>query len=485
MLSKSHVLTGLQCLKRLHLETHASELAEPPDPRAEGMRALGTEVGVIARRRFPGGVLVQGPHEEAVRATRALLADASVPAIYEAAFERDGVAVRVDALTRAGRGWDLVEVKSGTRIRRHHELDLAIQLRVVEGSVPVARAYLMHLEREYVFDGGPCDFAALFTLRDCTPRARTLAPALAERLPAVREALAGLDPPEVATGDQCRVPYRCPFFAHCHAGGPEHPLRELPRLSVPQLAWLEGRGIVDLRDVPDDLPRLSPRQKRVRDVVRAGTPFRDPAVAQALAAVVFPAHFLDFETASTPIPAYAGTRPFEAIPFQWSDHVVDGGEIIAHHEFLHRGGSDPRRAVATSLLEVARDAGSIVAYSGYEADVLAALASALPDLSEALHALRARIVDLLPIVRAHYYHPRLRGSFSIKAVLPAMVPGASYDDLEIREGFMAMRARAEMIDPDTPPARREELARQLLAYCGADTAAMVALYRALRDGRDG
>src|SRR5206468_2269242 len=72
----------------------------------------------------------------------------------------------------------------------------------------------------------------------------------------------------------------------------------------------------------------------------------------------------------------------------------------------------------------------IVVYSNFEARVLTELASALPDVAAALDALRARLVDLLPVVRRHVYHPAFEGSFSLKAVAPALVDGFGYGDLE-------------------------------------------------------
>jgi len=215
-------------------------------------------------------------------------------------------------------------------------------------------------------------------------------------------------------------------------------------------------------------------------VVTRGVAFRDPVVADLLAAIPLPAHFVDFETFAPAVPVYSGTRPFEQVPFQWSDHVLAADGSLAHREFLHDADGDPRVAFAESLLAATADAAAIVVYSSFEADVLEALAEELPQLAGALDERRARIVDLLPIVRDHCYHPELRGSFSIKRVLPAFVPGLGYQDLAIRDGLTASLSHARLVDPRTPPEQRATLRAQLLAYCARDTEAMVALYRALQ-----
>src|SRR5690242_17877745 len=135
-LSKSKFLSGLQCHKRLYLDTTHPELAEPPDPATQALLAMGTEIGQLARRRFPGGVLVPPslrPRDAAIAKTATLLQDPDLPAIFEGAFEYNGVVVRVDILERVHEpegtrsAWRLIEVKSSTRVKEVHLDDLAIQ----------------------------------------------------------------------------------------------------------------------------------------------------------------------------------------------------------------------------------------------------------------------------------------------------------------------------------------------------------------------
>jgi hypothetical protein len=483
-LSKSRFTAGLQCPKRLYLECIAPELRDADEPGREALARAGTDVGVLARQRFPRGTLVEGGSsrwEEAVETTARLVADPSVPAIYEGAFQYAGARVRADVVVRvAPATFELIEVKAASRVREHHETDLALQLAVLGGAGhQVARARLMLLDREYVHPGGAPDLTQLFILVDLTEKARALVPTILQRLAGMRQVVEASEVPAVANGAQCLVPYRCPFFGHCHAGGPEHPVTDLPRLKPKQLAALCAIGVDDIRHIPEEFPGLTPLQRRAYEAVMMGGAFRDPAVVDALAAIPLPAHFVDFETFAPAVPIYPGTRPFEQVPFQWSNHVLVADGTVGHREFLHDDDVDPREAFARSLLAATEDAASLVVYSSFESDVLAALANQLPHLAPALHDRRKRIVDLLPIVRDHCYHPRLRGSFSIKTVLPAFVPALGYDDLVIRDGLTASLSHAALIDPMVDPARRAEVRAQLLAYCGRDTEAMVALYRVL------
>ncbi|MCC6850186.1 MAG: DUF2779 domain-containing protein [Deltaproteobacteria bacterium] len=480
-LSKRLFVAGLQCAKRLHLEHVAPELRDAGQAGREALAAAGIEVGVAARERFPRGRLIAGETwDGAVAATRAALADPAIDTLFEAAFEEGGARARPDVLVRAADGFEVLEVKSALRVRDQHATDLAYQVAVLRAAgLAVTRAGLLLLDRTYVHPGGAFDLERLFVRVDLTAAVESLAATVRDRLEPMRDVLAAGEPPAVAIGAHCLVPDRCPFFGHCHAGGPAHPVTDLPRLTGEQLGVFVRRGIDDLRSVPADFPGLTPMQARACRAARRGGPVREPALVDKLAAIPRPAHFVDFETFASALPVYPGTRPFEQVPFQWSDHVLAIDGAVTHREFLHDANDDPRRAFAESLLAATADAAALVVYSRFEGDVLSALAGALPDLGVALLERRERIVDLLPLVRDHCAHPALRGSFSIKRVLPAFVPGLGYDDLAIRDGLSASRAHAALVDPALDPARRAELRTQLLAYCARDTWAMVELHRVL------
>ena len=169
------------------------------------------------------------------------------------------------------------------------------------------------------------------------------------------------------------------------------------------------------------------------------------------------------------------------MPFQWSDHVLHQNGEVTHNEFLADGPDDPRSDFVESLLSQLRGAATVVVYSGYEESCLRGLQSALPDRSVALEKLLSgRWVDLLEIVRGHYYQRDFRGSFSLKSVLPALAPDVAYEGLEIRGGMVASNAYLESIRPETSAPRRKKLRQDLLAYCARDTKAMLLIIDAMR-----
>ena len=485
LLSKSRFIAGLQCLKRLYLECNHRDLADPVSPERQAIFDSGTAVGELARRRFPGGILVEEEyfeHTQAVQTTEELLLDPSLPALYEAAFTSDGVRTRVDVLSRVNDlEFDLVEVKSGTRVKDEHIWDVAIQTHVVEGSgVTIRRAYLMHIDNTYVYQGGDHDLDQLFSREDVTDEVRAYAESeMAGDLARMWESLESGGTPAIETGPHCKIPYVCPFFGHCHQDEPEHPIRELPRLRQELRDRLKTSGIDAMVDIPRDFSGLSRIQRRVLNSVSSGDPYVGPELASRLTEITLPASFLDFETLSPAVPLYRGTRPYQPVPFQWSLHVMESEGGLTHREFLDDGQGDPRERFVTSLLDAVPPEGSVVTYSSYEIGVMTGLAQSFPQYENRLLELCGRVIDLLQLIRSNYYHPGFHGSFSLKSVVRALVPDLAYDDLDIPEGLTAAATYAASLAAESPLYEGANVREALLAYCERDTAAMVRIYEAL------
>jgi hypothetical protein len=197
---------------------------------------------------------------------------------------------------------------------------------------------------------------------------------------------------------------------------------------------LEEMGIESIRDVPDDFD-LTEIQRRAATCVQTGEPWYSPELRQVLGGLTYPLYFMDFETVNRAIPPFAGMRPYDHLPFQFSVHVQQQpGAEPEHHEHLATDASDPRREFISSLCHALGESGSIVVYSSFESQRLSNLAAWLPEYAERINAIQARLFDLLPVVREHVYHPAFAGSYSIKSVLPALVPEMTYDGMEVANG---------------------------------------------------
>lgn len=205
-----------------------------------------------------------------------------------------------------------------------------------------------------------------------------------------------------------------------------------------------------------------------------------PDAAREITALEFPRYYLDFETVMPPVPIWAGTRPYETLPFQWSCHYEPAPDVLEHADFLDLTGDPPMRRFAESLVRALGTRGPVLVYTQYERTVIEGLAGRFLDLVPALSAIVERLVDLRPIAERCFYHPAMHGSWSLKAMLPVIAAELRYSDLEeIQEGTAASEGYLEAIQPGTEPARKRALERALRAYCRMDTEALVRLARFL------
>lgn len=483
-LSKSKFVAGCQCLKRLYLQVHEPELAAEPDGATDAIIEQGREVGLLARQLFPGGVEVrsEGGLDQAIRATRELVGNPEVSAIFEGVFEHQSVLVRVDILQRRHDGrWRLIEVKSSTDVKDHHLEDVAIQYRVVSRSgLDVASASLAHVNRNYVYSGGEIDPRRFFRVRNVSRQVQRLQPTLTSQLRSEFRVLAQPTPPNIRIGAHCTDPVTCDFFDHCNPPRQHDHIGFLPRIHASTMGELEEMGVESIHDIPADFD-LTEIQRRAAACVKSGNPWYSPELRDALEGLTYPLYFADFETVNRAVPRFEGMRPYDHLCFQHSVHLVrKPGAEPEHYEFLVADASDPRREFISSLCAALGESGSIVVYSSFESQRLSELGSWLPEFADRINAIQDRLFDLLPIIRQHVYHPEFAGSYSLKSVLPALVPQMSYAGMQVADGQAAGLAWESLIRGTTNAVESGRIQKALLDYCGQDTVALVKLVQKLR-----
>jgi uncharacterized protein DUF2779 len=480
-LSKSKLLSALQCPKRLYLEIHQPDLAEV-DAALQARFDIGHAVGATARSLYPGGRLIE--HQDdlatALRETEAALVGSDDVVLFEPALQHGGILIRVDILIRRNGRLRFLEVKSSTQVYDHHLQDAAIQAWVIEGAgYPVDRASILHIDNSFVY-GGNGDYRHLFAEIDVTQDIEAFKAQVPELVSRSQTLLAG-PLPDIAVGKQCNDPFACQFLAYCDRDAAEFPL------SIFSSNWrlrdrLLAQGHRDVRDV--SLEQLDSRKlQRIWRSTMSGQPELDPVAAKVIEELGLPRYYLDFETIRFAVPIWAGTSPYQQLPFQWSCHLQTEDAELEHREFLDVSGDAPMRPFAESLIAAMGSEGAILVYSGFEGRILRELGVRYPDLAIPLAAMGARLFDLLSVAREHYYHPAMKGSWSIKSVLPTIAPELDYADLgEVSDGGAAQSAYLELLAPDTALPRRAHLIEALRVYCQRDTMAMVRLAKFFVDG---
>ena len=474
--TKSDWLHAMQCL--LGAWYRLREGISAPDEAARFRMEQGQEVGALARKLYPEGLMVGKSGARSGADLTYELISTGVDTLFEPTFSLPPFIAKADILRRDSRVWHVIEVKSSFSDRSQMN-DLADGLAYTvwilgKAGIKVGRASLLLLSRAYRFGGGP---EQLFEVVNRTGEAITRAAEFEEAKSATLAALFSYDPPEAKLSSACR---ECERFGNtCLRTGAAHSVLEIPQLHQTKLKKLSEAGVIDLADVPSDL-KLNERQQRMRDSALSGNIVVGASLKGALAGVVWPCHYLDFETVATVLPLYPGHGCHKQVLTQFSIHHRESIDSEpAHSEYLADPCRDCERELAEALIAAVGDRGSIIVYSPFEEQRIKALQESYPDLADRLELILGRLTDMLAIIRDNVYHPDFRGSFSIKQVLPALVPDLSYEDLDVRNGETAIARFARMARGQIVGDAVQTTRQQLLEYCKLDTFAMVSLHGVL------
>ena len=490
-LSKSRYVLGRQCPKALWLSLHRRDLKPVLDEATLARFELGHEIGRLAQSVFPDGLEISADYRD-IAAAEQLTREAifnGADTLYEATtiHPLDGSHARTDILHRVPGTdvWDLIEVKSSTGVKAYYLDDAALQYHVFRhAGYLINSCSVMVIDNTYVRDGD-IDPVRLFRLIDITDKILERLREVEMLVPTLVATLQQPTEPEASIGARCNSPFECDFKHYCWQDVPAYSVYNI--FDARKVDHIVAElGSPRIEDLPED--RI-PASKSV-DVKawKTGNVHIDAEqVRDFLDDLQYPLYFLDYETVGPAIPLYDGTRPYEAIPFQFSLHIQHSPEsALQHHAFLHQAPSDPRRAFTEALISLCGDTGSIIVYNQpFEAGCNNRLADRLPEFAPALRAINARMQDLLiPFQRRWLYAPSQKGSASIKAVLPAFTD-LGYDNMNIADGMTAARQYQAFAEGRLTEDESQALMQDLLRYCEMDTYAMVVLLKVLRDAGSG
>ena len=442
-LSKSTFMYGCQCERRLWLHKFMPEVRDEEDETTTSIFRQGTDVGILARELFPGGVdatpIDSFSYQDSVAETAAYI-QAGHKIIYEAAFQFEGVLCAVDILVKKRNKWFAYEVKSTTKVKDPHIQDAALQYYVLTKSgLDLQDISVVHLNNGYIRQGA-LEPGKLFTCSSVLISVSKLQLSVAKKIVALKKVLTQKTQPKIEPGPHCNKPYACDFNGYC--------TKDLE----PEIIDY-GRPRIDKDSIKDFTNGLQ-----------------------------YPLFFMDFEAWMAAVPAQDGHWSYRQVNFQFSVHIQrQPGDTLEHHHYLAESTSTPQRHFIEALLEVLGKKGSILVYNKtFENSRLTELSRDYPCYASAIGFVQGRLVDLMtPFRKRHYYLPEMEGSYSIKNVLPALVPGFDYANLSIADGAAASHAFYNL-DSEKDETKKTEVRKALLEYCGQDTMAMVKILEVLR-----
>jgi hypothetical protein len=446
----------------------------------------GTNVGELAQQLFPGGtVATEGSppnYKQGLKKTADLIQHAG-KIIYEAAFQFNDVLSIADIAVKEKNKWNIYEVKSSTSISETYLNDAALQYYVISNfGIEINDFSIIYINNQYIRNG-ELDLNELFTVESVLDYILPMQNFVEENVERLKMVIRKKEMPDIDIGEHCHNPYTCGFFNYCRKHIPDDSIFDFSGMHLKKKYELYRDGIINLDDVTEDYP-LNKNNGIQLDAYKTGEPLIDKdAIENFISELNYPLFFMDFETFQPAVPLFDNSKPYQQIPFQYSVHLKEklDGEL-KHFEFFAEQGEDPRIKFIDGLLNDTEGEGDIVVYNkAFEITRLKEIARDFPRYADEIEKLVLRIKDLMiPFQRKYYYAPEMRGSYSIKAVLPALVPDLSYGELEINEGGLASVAY-ESLQTETDLMFIAEIKEQLLKYCKLDTLAMVKILEKLEN----
>ena len=484
-ISKSTFIRGLQCEKSLYLYKHHYQLKDPTPSSIQAVFDQGTNIGILAQELFPNGVDASPENHfkmvESVGKTQDFISQGKT-IIYEATFQYNNVLAALDILVKDEEGWKAYEVKSSTKVSETYIKDAAIQYYTITNSgIDLKDISIVHINNQYTRDG-ELDLNQLFTIESVYDQVLEFLPRIPNEVRRLKNVIESPEVPSVDIGNHCSDPYDCDFKGTCWEHIPDYSVFNISRLNKDKKFDLYNQGIITLDDIDLSQTDLNPNQVlQVQSEINRTSHIDIDEIRNFTNGLNYPLYFLDFETIGPAVPKYDGSRPYQQLVFQYSLHIQETPTSeLQHREYLADSSQDPRIGFIEQLILDSDFSGDILVYNvGFEKGKLNDLIKVFPEYSNDLSGIVNRLKDLMiPFQQKWYYTPEMRGSYSIKSVLPALVPELSYNDLEIKEGAVASNTFLSMVN-GIFEGDVEETRRQLLEYCKLDTYAMVKILEKL------
>uniref|UniRef100_UPI0035630B55 DUF2779 domain-containing protein n=1 Tax=Sulfurovum sp. TaxID=1969726 RepID=UPI0035630B55 len=365
--------------------------------------------------------------------------------------------------------------------------DVSIQQYVLESlGFNVISSNVVHIDTSYV-RGDELDLNGLFTIANVSDEVNALQAGIPQKLSEFEMYLSDREhEPNIEIGKHCNNPYKCDAKDYCwkvQRDIPDYSVFNIFNPGTKKQIELYEQGIVKIEEIPDELKMTAIQKQKVENWKSQASYIDKESIEAFLDTLTYPIYHLDFETFQQAIPEWKGISPYQQIPFQYSLHIEHADGTLEHKEFLAEDGSDPRQELATRLVEDIPVHVTVLAYNmSFEKGVIEKLAINYSELTDHLRSINENLNDLmLPFQKQYYVTPQMQGSYSIKYVLPALVPEMerAYKELDgVQNGTEAMNAFARL--SRMAPEEKEKIRNALLAYCKLDTLAMVEILKHLK-----
>lgn len=408
--------------------------------------------------------------------------------IFQGRFETKDITCIVDILHKTGeKKFDLIEIKSSTKVKGEHLTELAFQTIVLEDAgMTIDKMFVIHTNKDYIRSGDIISNKFCIKSEDLSASVREIIEKTRYQISKALEVIAQPATPDISARHSDRASFREWIGVYRKIKGLDarYTIYELAALNPELLGELEDKNVLFLKDIPAEIV-LNKKQSLQVESARTGKQIINKnEVKRFLNELVYPIHFFDYETLSGVVPAFDGVQPHQQVPFQYSLHILgkQKGELI-HKEFLPVKYGNPVLALIQQMKKDFLPTGSILTWNKkFEMDRNKEMARMFPEHADFLHSLNKRIVDLMvPFFDSMFVDQDFHGSASLKAVLPVLVPDLSYESLNISSGAMVGDTWTKLTTGTFDEKESEAIRKDLLAYCEQDTLGMVRILEVLEN----
>jgi hypothetical protein len=470
-ISKTAFIKSEQCLKHFYLYKNHPYLRDSLSRDKQFIFKRGTDVGIFAQQLFPSGtdVTISEKRDQLLFAqkTKDLIAK-GVDTIYEATFIYNDLLVMVDVLHKHEDKWIAYEVKSSLKITDTYVKDACFQYYVIKNCLPDLMDFnLLTLNPKYVLEG-ELEIKKLFKTTSVMKDAIKNSDYFAHKSQIAKLTLEQGKIPDIKIGTHCFQPYECDFLGTCWKDSKEtNSVLTLGKLTKQEIFDLYDQNIKRITDIDINTIASKEIKIQVKASIEQKEQFDISEISAFTSNIKQPACSLDIEVWMPAIPYYEGTRPFQQIPFLFSMIYEENNEI-KRHSYFKPIEEDLRKEFLEKILYITKDFQSILMYDkSLEETVLNQLAVLYPEYLKDINNFKSKIIDLAePIKKGNYYHPDMKGNFTLKSIAPLVNQEAGFNSLDIQSGISAMYIYESLLEQNA--IEGEHIKQQLIEYCEMD-----------------
>ncbi|MBU0489485.1 MAG: CRISPR-associated protein Cas4 [Bacteroidetes bacterium] len=431
-LSKSSFIRGAQCLKSLYLYRNFFSLRSRSSPAQLEKFRRGTEVGIAARKIFPGGVdaspASRFQYAKSVEKTKKLIREGK-EVIYEAAFVHDDILIALDVLVIQHGKAIAYEVKSSQKLTDTYILDAALQYYVLMGAgVEIDDFFLIHPDTSVVKQDGQ-DISDVFRTVSVIQQVKEMQELVVSMIERQKEVLALEETPEIEIGKHCNSPYPCDYMENCWGEKLKTTIFRMPGISFDQKAdWIAG-GIYNANDLPASF-RPDKLQSAFLFAEKTKTEFVNKAnIKKFSLQVSYPFFIADVSILKPALPLFAGTSAYQEIPVRFAASPFETIDKQGKTSYwVAESTADSRKEFLDKFLKATSTKGKIlIADKDAVVKLFEQLAAIFPAYKRKIQNRIDRFISFYePFEKGYFYAPRQEGEISFDAIGKVLSPGTVF-----------------------------------------------------------